>query len=287
MDLGQYFDILRRRWLSVLIPAFVTLALASLVTFTTPATYTATTRLFFSVRAQSVTDLDQGSTFAQRLMSSYVQVATSPMVLEPVVRRLALPLTASELAKSVKATVPVETVILEIAVTDRDPRRAAEIANAVGAELSTAATGLTPGTWGTVTTLADGRLVRTAVQATTIEAAQVPDKPSRNILLNLGVGLVLGLMVGICVALLRSMMDNKVRSSKDVRGLTDIPILGSFTYDPRISRHPVILHHEPDAAPPEALRRLRTNLQVVTVAKPQKSIVITSSIPQRVSRPSQ
>ena len=240
MDLGQYFDILRRRWLSVLIPAFLTLALASLVTFTTPATYTATTRLFVSVTGESVSDLAQGSTFAQTQMSSYAQVATSPMVLEPVVRRLALPLTASELAKSVKATVPAETVILEIAVTDRDPRRAAEIANAVGVELSTAAGRLTPGRQ-------DGS---TAVRATTIEAAQVPDKPSRNILLNLGVGLVLGLMVGICVALLRSMMDNKVRSSADVGGLTDIPILGSFTCDPRISRHPVILHHQPDAAPP-------------------------------------
>ena len=220
MDLGQYFDILRRRWLSVLIPAFLSLVLASLVTFATPATYTATTRLFFSVRAQSVLDLEQGSTFVERQMSSYLQVATSPMVLEPVVRRLALPLTANELAESVKATVRPDTVILEIAVTDRDPGRAAEIANAVGAELSTAAGGLTPGTFGSVIKLADGRLVRTAVQATTIGEAQVPDKPSRNILLNLGVGLVWGLILGICVALLHNKMDNKVRSSRHVRELT-------------------------------------------------------------------
>ena len=184
---------------------------------TTPATYAATTRLFFSVRVQSISDLDWSSAFFQRQMASYAQVATSPMVLEPVIRRLDLPLTARELAKSVEATAPVGTVIVEIAVTDRNPRRAAEIANAVGAELSTVAGGLTPGTFGTVKHQADGQLVRMPLQATTIEAAQVPDKPSRNILVRFGVGLVLGLMVGICVALLRSMMDNKVDSNKDVR----------------------------------------------------------------------
>jgi len=270
MVLGQYFDILRRRWLSVLIPVFLALALASVVIFTTPATYTATTRLFFSVTGESASDLAQGSTFAQRQMSSYTQVATSRMVLEPVVRRLALPLTPSELAKSVKATVPLDTVILEIAATDRDPRRAAEIADAVGAELSTAAGQLTSGRQ-------DGSA---AVQVTTIEAAQVPDRPSQNFLLILGVGLVLGLMVGICIALLRSMMDNTVRSSKEIRGLTDIPILGSFQSDRKISQHPVILQHEPDAAPAAAMRRLRANFQVATVAKPMKSIVITSSIPR-------
>ncbi len=37
-----------------------------------------------------------------------------------------------ELAESVEATVPADTVILEIAVTDPDPTRAAQIANAVG-----------------------------------------------------------------------------------------------------------------------------------------------------------
>ena len=39
---------------------------------------------------------------------------------------------------------PVDTVILEIAATDPDPTRAAQIANAVGSELAKAAAELSP-----------------------------------------------------------------------------------------------------------------------------------------------
>ena len=131
MEARDYLDILRRRWLSVLIVALTALAAASLLTLAIPKKYTATTSLFFAVAGSSVSDLAQGSDFAAQQMSSYAKVATSPLVLEPVIQQLALPTTAAELEKSVEATVPPETVTLEIAVTDADPRRAATIANAI------------------------------------------------------------------------------------------------------------------------------------------------------------
>ena len=93
-------------------------------------------------------------------MSSYAEVATSPRVLAPVIQQLGLRTTPKELAESVEATVPVDTVILEIAATDPDPTRAAEIANAVGQELAKAAADLSP-------QKEDGTK---AVQATTIAA---------------------------------------------------------------------------------------------------------------------
>jgi polysaccharide biosynthesis transport protein len=270
MYLGQYLHILRRRWLSVLITMLLILGLASLVTLAMPRKYTVATRLFFAVAGESVSDLAQGSSFAEKQMASYAEVAISPLVLTPVIQQLSLPMTPTELAKSVKATVLVNTVILDIAVTDRDGQRAAQIANAVGAEMSTAAGALTP-------ERQDGTK---AVQATIVAAAEVPEEPSSpNIVLNLGVGLILGLMGGIGVALLRNALDTKIRSQKDVRALTDTPILGEVAYDAEVPQHPVILRDEPHAASSEAVRRLRTNLQFINVAKRSKAIVITSSIP--------
>ena len=73
------------------------------------------TRLFFAVAGDNVTDLAQGSSFAEKQMASYAQVATSPLVLDPIARELGLPITGVELARSVEATVPVDTVIIEIA----------------------------------------------------------------------------------------------------------------------------------------------------------------------------
>ena len=270
MEVREYLDILRRRRLSIAIVALTALALASLVTLALPEKYTATTRIFFAVAGESVTELEQGSSFAEKQMASYVEVATSPLVLGPVVERLALPTTVTKLEKSLEATVPPGTVILEIAATDRDPQRAAAIANAVGAELGNVAGNLSP-------SREDGS---EAVRATTLAVAQVPvTASSPNILRNLGGGLIFGLVLGIGIAVLRQLLDTKVRRAQDVRAITDSPILGVVAFDQKVPRHPVILRDEPLAAASEAVRSLRTNLQFIDVTNRPKSIVITSSIP--------
>jgi polysaccharide biosynthesis transport protein len=270
VELGEYLDILRRRWLGVLIIALTVLALASAVTLITPKKYTATTRLFVAVAGESVTELAQGSNFTEKQMSSYAEVATSRRVLEPVIGQLGLQTTPDQLARSVEATVPVGTVILEIAVTDLDPTRAADIANATGQEFAKAAGELSP-------ERRDGTI---AVRVTTIAAAQLPTEASSpNIPLNLGVALIIGLLLGLGVAVLRHVLDTKVRSENDVRAMTDSPILGVVAFDQEVSSHPLILRDRPQAASSEAIRRLRTNLQFIDFANRPKSIVISSSIP--------
>src|SRR5829696_3108824 len=269
VELREYFVILRRRWLSVLIVTLTMLAVAFLVTWLMPKKYTATTQLYFSVTADSVTEMAQGSTFAEGQMSSYAKIATSRKVLDPVIRDLPLSTTAKELAKSVVVTVPAKTVVLNIAATDHDPRRAAQIANAVGAVLANVAEDLAPDR-------ADGS---EAVRVTTVESAQIPDEPSSpNLIRNLALGLALGLFLGYGLAVLRHVLDTKVQSEEDVRRLTETPILGTVPVDSEVPTHPVILRSEPRSASSESVRRLRTNLQFVNVVNGAKSVVISSSI---------
>jgi len=259
--LREYFEILRQRWLSILLIALTVLALTSLITLVMPKSYTATTRLFFAVAGNSVADLADGSNFAEKQMSSYAEVATTPIVLDPVISSLGLRTTSAELKKSIEATVPVDTVIIEIAATDSDPRQAARIANAIGERLTTVAEDLTPGR-------EDGS---ETVRATTLATAQVPSVPSSpNIPKNLSLGLIVGLVLGIGIAVLRQVLDTKVRSEQDVRALTESSILGVVAFDQQVPRHPVILRDEPLAAPSEAVRRLRTNLQIRRCSQPTK-----------------
>jgi polysaccharide biosynthesis transport protein len=270
VETREYLEILRRRWLSVLLIAMTTLAAASLVTLAMPKNYTATTRLFFAVASENVSDLAQGSSFAEKQMASYAQVATSPLVLDSVARELGLPITGVELSRRVEATVPVDTVIIEIAATAPKPEEAAKIADAVGMQLAKAAAELSPNRQ-------DGT---EAVRATTLAAAQVPTSPSSpNIPRNLGVGLLVGLLLGTGIAMLRHLLDTKIRSEHDVRALTDSPILGVVAFDQKVPLHPVILRDEPLSAPSEAVRRLRTNLQFIDVTNRPRSIVVSSSIP--------
>jgi len=198
----EYLDILRRRWLSIVIITLLTLASVSAATLMMPKAYTATTRLLFAVAGDSLSSLAQGSSFVEKQMASYAEVATSPRVLDQVVDQLGLNTTSVKLADSIEASVPVDTVIIEVAVTDPDPRQAARIANAVGTELAKAAGELTP-------SREDGS---EAVRANTIAVAQVPTSPSSpNIPRNLGVGLILGLLLGTGIAVLRKLLYAKFR----------------------------------------------------------------------------
>ena len=271
MELRDYVDIARRRWLIVLIVALATLALAAGVTLMMTPRYTATTRLFVGVQGTgSAVELAQGSTFAEAQMTSYAEVATSPLVLDPVIQQLGLKVTPSVLARQITATVPTETVILELSVTNADATQAAAIANAVGSKVSEAASALSPDR-------ADGSQ---AVRATTLAPAGVPLTPSSpNIIRNLALGLVVGLLLGFGLALLRHVLDTKVRSEQDIRAVTDHSVLGVIAFDEGVPSHPVILRDEPRSAASEAIRRLRTNLQFIDVAQRSRSIVISSSVP--------
>jgi capsular exopolysaccharide synthesis family protein len=271
VDLHDYLEVLRRRWISVAIVALTTLALSAAVTLAMTTQYTATTRLYFAVEGtETATDLAQGSSFAEKQMTSYAEVATAPLVLDPVIDRLNLETTSTDLARTVTAVIPPDTVILQISAVDPDPKRAAAIANAIGQEVDDVAGELSP-------ERADGSK---AVQATTLAPALVPTDPSSpKSLRNLALGVLLGLLFGVGTALLRNVLDTKIRSEHDVRAVTESPLLGVIGQDDKVPAHPIILRDEPLSAAAESVRRLRTNLKFTDLGDHPRSIVITSAIP--------
>ena len=201
MDVHENPKFLRRRLTSITIVALATFAVAAAVTLSMTTKYTATTRLFFAVEgSEAAADVARGSSLADRQTRSYAEVATSPLVLDPVIDRLDLDRSAADLASSIAAIVPSDTVILEISVTDPDPQLAATIANAVGTEVTRAAAQLSP-------ERADGTKT---VAATTLAPALVPTDPSSpKMARNLGLGAAVGLLLGLGVGLLRHGVDTK------------------------------------------------------------------------------
>lgn len=271
MDLRGYLKVLQRRWISILVITLATVAVATGATFALTPKYTASTRLFFGVQgAASGSDLAQGSTFAENQLSSYAQVATSPLVLQPVIDKLGLQSTPDQLATQVSAYAPTDTVIIQVTVNDPSAQQSANIANAVGQQLASVASDLSP-------RRQDGSQ---AVKATILAPAQVPTDPSSpNFLRNIAAGLILGLLLGVAVAILRRLLDTKIRNEADLEQVTDVPVLGVVPFDSEAENHPVVIRDDPLSVRSEALRRLRTNLQFVEAAEHSRSVVVTSSIP--------
>jgi capsular exopolysaccharide synthesis family protein len=271
VDVHDYLRVLRQRWR--IVTGMTLLSLVGAIAYTLAATpaYQAEAQLFVSTAGgDDTTSLLQGSSFTQQRVKSYADIVTSPQVLDPVIRSLNLGTTSPELATRITATVPIDTVLINVTVRDRNPVRAAQIAKAVAGTFATTVVQLERPT----------RQGPALVKVSVVRNPVVPVGPvSPRPMLNVAVGLVLGVLVGLGLALLRSLMDKGIKSEQDLETVTDLPVIGGIVFDSDAPKHPLVVHVDPHSPMAEAYRQVRTNLRFVDVANESRSIVFTSAIP--------
>jgi len=269
MELSDYLRILRKNWLVIVVLTLVGLGAAAAYSLTRTPEFESSSTVFVSTQGSTVQELQQGSSFTQARINTYVGLATAPVVLNPVIAELGLDVTARTLAESVSVAAPLNSTLITVTVTDPDPVMAADIANAIAASLATAVPQLEPES-------ADGT---SPVRLTRVSDAQPALSPSSpNVPLNLALGVLVGLALGIGVAVLRTVLDNKVRNPRDAAQITAAPSIGAIACDPKAKDRPLIVHADPLSPRAESFRALRTNLQFLDMGG-RASFVITSSIP--------
>lgn len=271
LNLLDFMRILRRNWVIVAAVTAVGVICGGASVLLIRPTYTAETQLFVAIQSSgSVQELQQGNTFSQARVQSYVKTVTAPVVLQPVIDSLGLSTSASELARNVKATTDINTVLINISVSDTSPVRAAATAEAVAHSLINAVDKLErPTTGGS-----------SPVNLSIIAPAEAPQQPSApNTKMNLGLGALLGLLAGIGTALIRSVLDTRIRGEADVQRVVQTPVLGGIAYDNDASKKPLLTQSAHQSPRAESFRQLRTNMQFANVAGKAKSLLITSSVP--------
>lgn len=273
MELSNYLRILHRNW--ILIVALTILGGAGAYGYSllqTP-TYEANTQLYVSVRSDTsgVSELAQGTNFARQAVVSFVDVVDSAVVLDRVINDLNLDTTAQELARSVSASSPTNSVIISIRVSNTNADTAATIANSVGSNFADVVVNSLEKPQGDTASL---------VRIETIEPALVPTAPaSPHTTVNLVLGIVIGLGLGIAIAVLRSILDTRIHSLHDIEAATEAPVLGGIALDPEARKRPLIVHADPRNPRAESFRSLRTNLQFIDVDGSSRSFVVTSAGP--------
>jgi polysaccharide biosynthesis transport protein len=271
VELKDYIHVIRKRWLVIVSVMLVVVAGAALATALSPKVYEAQTRLFVSTSGSSDSNaLLSGSNFTQQRVKSYADVITTPSVLDPVIASLQLNTTAAKLGGEITATVPLDTVLIEIAVTNTDPRLAAEVADAVGKQFTRTVADLE-----NTTSSKSSPVKVTIVSAPTVPTTPISPKPTRN----LALGVVLGLLLGLGLALLRDLLDTTIKNENDCAEVTGATVIGGIAFDPDATKNPLIVQAGPHSRRAEAFRTLRTNLQFVDAANHPRSIVFTSSVP--------
>lgn len=271
MDIRDYLRILRRNWILIVAGLMIGLLLGGVASILTKPTYTSQTQLFVAIQnSGSVQELQQGNTFSQARVQSYVKTVTTPVVLQPAIDALGLSISAQELSERVTASTDVNTVLINISVSDQSAVQAAAIAQAVATSLVEAVDTLEkPRTGGT-----------SPVSLSIITPAQAPTLPSApNTRLYLLFGFIAGLAAGVGSAVLRTTLDNRVRGEADLRRVTEAPLLGGISFDQEASKKPLLTQAAPQSPRAESFRQLRTNLQFANVSGQAKTVLITSSLP--------
>ncbi|MDF3297631.1 polysaccharide biosynthesis tyrosine autokinase [Streptomyces tropicalis] len=284
MDLHGFLKALVRRWPTVLLCLVPTVGAALAVTFLSAPVYEARTQLFVATRSgEDSAQLNQGQSFSQARVQSYAAIVPTRQVTEPVVKELGLHTTPEELASQITAVAPLNTVLIDIAVRDTVPERAARIANAVAARFSAVVERLEtpkhrPGT-ARSKSHADDETTTSPVSLGVTETAVAPTHPvSPRPLLNLSAGVFGGLLLGAGSVVLRETLDTTLKSSEALGELTALPGLGTIPFDRNVPRRPLV-SMDGHSKRAEAFRKLRTNLQFSQVDDRPRIIVVTSSVP--------
>lgn len=273
MELRDYLRILHRNWILILALTILGGAGAYGYSLLQTPTYEANTQLYVSVRSDSsgVSELAQGTNFARQAVVSFVDVVDSALVLDRVIDDLNLDTTAQQLARSIEASSPTNSVLISIRVSDANAERAANIANSVGTNFANVVVNQLEKPDGAAASL---------VKVETIEPALVPVTPAApHTPLNVVLGVIIGLALGLGIAILRSVLDTRIHSLHDIEAATEAPVLGGIALDPDAKKRPLIVHADPRNPRAESFRSLRTNLQFIDVDDSSRSFVVSSAGP--------
>lgn len=273
VELQDYGRVIYRARRLVLASILLAVIAAAAVSIFAPATYIATTQLYVSVptaAGASVGELTQAQAYARQAVPSYIGVINTAVVLDKVIADLNLEETADELSSAVTASSSLNQVLISISVSDRDPQRAAAIANSVGDNFRRVVASQ-------LEKPEDGGM--SAVKVETIQHASVPVSPDNpNIPLNIALGLLIGIGIGIGIAVLRDNLDTRVRSLDDIVLVADTPVLGGIAMQSESDGPTLVVDADPANPRAEAFRSLAMNLQSLQLGGTSRSFVVTSSI---------
>ncbi len=271
MTVQDYLRVLREQWAIVVAVTLLAVAVAGGAWSVRPLEYSATLTMYVSAQATETANAAyQGSLLSEQRVTSYVKLLESTRVSRAVISDLNVPGTPEAVAGQISASAAPDSVLIDVAVTDRSPTTAAALANSVGSVFTRLVEQLErPAEPGAVAPV----IIRV------VEPATVPTAPSSAGLTQfLMLGLLIGLAGGLGLALVRNTLDTSVKTLDQLKSATGAPNLATIAYDQKVPRRPLILHEDAQSPRAEAFRQLRTNLQYVDLDQPHKVILVSSTV---------
>ena len=217
IELRQYLEVLRKRWVIVVVLPLIAALTSGVVSFfVIKPVFQASTTLIVGKKASesgqaAVQMLDNSVLQANlQLAKTYATIAQSRTVEQNVINYLNLPMTIGELDSLISINPVKTTEILEIQVSNTNPELAAAIANTMAQEFSKSVIE-----------------IKKVDSVSIVDTAVIPSQPVKpNKKLNVLIAFVVGLMASVGIVFLLEYLDNTIKTSNDVENLLGIPVLG-------------------------------------------------------------
>lgn len=286
MTLRGHMRLLRAHWGLIVSCLVLGLCGAAAVTYYQPSSYSAHVRMYVAgqITLDNASSARELALLAEQRVQSYQELARGDRVGQEVVTQLGLPLSASEVRQKLSAVAALDTVVLTITATDESPTRAADIANAAAAgmvrlvqELEQPPVPIQTPPVAPIQTPPVPPIQTPPVTLRLVEPATPPQAPDwPNLPLNLAAGAAFGLLVGVGLVGLRTVLDDSVRTSGQLRSMTRTPMIGALTYSRRMAKRPLSPEQLREPPESEAVRHARNTLLLIRDGR--KVVGITSSV---------
>ena len=201
IDIGHILSILWEKILIIIATGLIVGLAGFLISkFLITPKYESETKLYVLNRANDSATTLSDVQLSTQLTKDYQILVTSAPVMNQVIKELKLDMKASELASTISVDTPSDTRVLQITVTSDDPQRAKVIADKV-AEVSSEK-------------ICD---IMKIEQVNVIEEGSISEQPAVDTVQKWTlIGLALGIVLSCAVIIVRSMLDDIVKTTEDV-----------------------------------------------------------------------
>ncbi len=205
--------LLRKAWL-IVICALLAGAVAFVYTanFITPLYRSRITVYVNNTNREEVSNEVSSSSLSasQKLVNTYIRILQSEAVLTTVAEKIGGGISSGAIRGQMSASALGETEVFEVSISNKDPKKAAEIANAI-ADVAPAK----------IEEIIEGSSTKIIDRAKPATAPYTPNK-TRNATL----GMVLGAVIAALVVVVQTLMDVRVKGEEDLAAISSAPVLG-------------------------------------------------------------
>lgn len=215
ISLKELFGTLKKRFALILTITITAVLVSGVVSyfFITPI-YQASTQILVNQSKntdQAMYNFNEVQTNLQ-LIDTYNVIIKSPAILDKAAKQLNLGLTGDQLNNKITVSNETNSQVVNIAVQDPNPNKAAKIANKVAEVFKS-----------DIPHIMNVNNVSVLAKAT-VTKGQSPIKPKP--LINIVIALVVGLMAGVGAAFLLEYLDNTIKTEQELEKILGLPILG-------------------------------------------------------------